>query len=910
MTLSKIDWLFLFFILYNSFSVEARNAKFDSNYAYDSLKITTLVDSAISTLYTDYFTSITYLDSSLTIARAAKRIEDEYWILQWRLTCERYWLKFDEFIDIYNRMDSLNGEREFSSTLDELTWVHDLNLRAAHVYKDLGDVRKARSLYNLVYDRMSSIESLDSRAYQLVRVAKMSLAELHSLEGNFDLATQTMAFVIDQELLQARRSGRKPVLRSNYCRLANYERLKGDFKSSYGHFKEGLIYFKNVAKGDTYKKFASQKYLKRFYPQFAEVCQSLSKYEEYDDLMEHLSLVTKESEKEYLRLLNVKAKYMLSNGEWSQVVELYAGIDDLTIYSKLDRMDFLFYVCSSFYELKMFEELEDHLKFYENELNDFDVDSGEDYYRYMLLNAKLLLSQNHSSFDDYINNSIKNIRSFLYNTGNIWDSNLALKYLKSLVVLQLEKDMSKESNSVKVLKSHFLSSFNQLRDIEKSFSLAKKDARANGISKKLRKIYSVQALLEESRDREKNPFRGKELNSELHRLREERITLLDSLSMFVDIESNGIVDPFHFRTEGDNAQLYLVSHDSVLFRLFTFNHIHFADKLVLDSKEFNILSKVTCGSSIRNKSISELAINFSDVYDLIFRNMEIPTGVSILEIFADEFLSCIPFDLLVRNGRKLLEDCSIVYQPSKTDQCYNNRSVLIAPEFDDDLEEEIGRLLFNSEEVQSIKEYVPNSEILSSIQNLNEFMNSLRGSKIIHFATHSFLNIGNPDYSYLLLTNNRNEQPLRLYQKEIGRWDVSSEMVCLTSCDSGVGEVIEGDGMYSLARNFMAAGAKSVISTLWSINDQSSSFIMKEFYKELKKGKRKDEALRQAKLTYLDQADPEYQHPYYWAAFVAMGDMSPLFDPYKKWKIGGRVLAVLVFVGVGYRKYSALKVAA
>jgi hypothetical protein len=77
---------------------------------------------------------------------------------------------------------------------------------------------------------------------------------------------------------------------------------------------------------------------------------------------------------------------------------------------------------------------------------------------------------------------------------------------------------------------------------------------------------------------------------------------------------------------------------------------------------------------------------------------------------------------------------------------------------------------------------------------------------------------------------------------------------------------------------------------------------MTEFYKELLKGNRKDEALRKAKLSYLEQADPEYQHPYYWAGFIAVGDMSPLFFPKRKWYYGGITLFGLAFIFLFYRK--------
>lgn len=872
--------------------------------SYDSVKVVALMDSAIANLYTDYQASDIFMDSSLAIAQSSNRVEDEYWILQWRLTSERYWLKFDHFFDTYNRMKELNELRAFSSSLAKLTWLCDLDLRVAHVYKDLGEISKAREMYNYIYNKLSVIDRLSSEEYQLVRVAKMSLAELHSMEGNLELATQTMKFVIDQEVLHAKETNRKPVLRSNYCRLASYERLQGDYESSYHHFKEGLIYFEDIASGVMNKRFASQKYLKRFYPHFAQVCKALDKNEEYEALMEYLFSVTKPIEKEYLRLLNVKVNVLFMRREWVKILNLQDNIKDFTVFTKQDKLDFLFYKCSSLYELKRFGELEENLKLYEDTFIEYDDISGENHWRYDLLMAKLLFAQNDADFNDHIEDSLNGIYSSLYSTGSIWDSKLALKHIKALAVLLLEKDLTSKVISKEEQKEHFLLCFNQILQIERSYALAKKDPGAGAIGVALRKIYSKQSLIENKKYEKIDVYEELELDSELFKLREKKIILLDSLSDFISNDvGSGIIDKHHYKKVDEGiARLFLVYHDSTLYRLFEYKEDFITDTIALASNELRLITNGLFKNISANASFDA---NYADLYDLLFKNIDLSDDISTLEIYADDVLVLLPFDLLIKEGKRLIELFPIVYHPTSIEKSYDNQSVLVAPFFD---QSSINRLLFNTEEVKAIKEHVSDAQIIYRVIKVDDLMPLLEQSKIIHFATHSILNVDNPDYSYILLGDS--EDPIRLFQKDIGRWDVSSEMVCLTSCDSGIGEVIEGDGMYSLARNFMASGAKSVISTLWSINDQSSSFIIKEFYKELKKGKRKDEALRQAKLTYLAQADPEYQHPYYWAAFVAMGDMSPLFDPYKKWKIGGSVLAILLLGGVGYRKYSALKAAA
>ena len=101
-------------------------------------------------------------------------------------------------------------------------------------------------------------------------------------------------------------------------------------------------------------------------------------------------------------------------------------------------------------------------------------------------------------------------------------------------------------------------------------------------------------------------------------------------------------------------------------------------------------------------------------------------------------------------------------------------------------------------------------------------------------------------------------------------------MVVLSACETGLGELEASEGIISLGRAFTYAGAKSIITTLWSVNDQATSELMISFYQYLDQGMSKDEALRQSKLDYLDSHDERFSHPYYWAAPIAIGDMESI----------------------------------
>ncbi len=102
-------------------------------------------------------------------------------------------------------------------------------------------------------------------------------------------------------------------------------------------------------------------------------------------------------------------------------------------------------------------------------------------------------------------------------------------------------------------------------------------------------------------------------------------------------------------------------------------------------------------------------------------------------------------------------------------------------------------------------------------------------------------------------------------------------MVVLSACETGIGEYQRGEGILSLARGFLFAGAGSIVTTLWSIDDRASSQIVEAFYTNLKAGQKKDEALRNAKLAYLAKyRGSNRAHPLFWAAFVPVGRMDAL----------------------------------
>lgn len=123
----------------------------------------------------------------------------------------------------------------------------------------------------------------------------------------------------------------------------------------------------------------------------------------------------------------------------------------------------------------------------------------------------------------------------------------------------------------------------------------------------------------------------------------------------------------------------------------------------------------------------------------------------------------------------------------------------------------------------------------------------------------------------VLSLNGEGEEDGVLQMNEIFNLDLKADMVVLSACQTGLGKVVGGEGMIGLTRAFMYAGTPSVVVSLWNVNDRFTAEFMGSFYRHLKAGTSKVEALRQAKLEMFRSDIPAYRFPYYWAPFVLVG---------------------------------------
>ncbi len=181
-----------------------------------------------------------------------------------------------------------------------------------------------------------------------------------------------------------------------------------------------------------------------------------------------------------------------------------------------------------------------------------------------------------------------------------------------------------------------------------------------------------------------------------------------------------------------------------------------------------------------------------------------------------------------------------------------------------------------------------------------QFKATAETARLLHLSTHAESNAGAGE-PFIELADGQLLLP-ELYAMNLS----AADLVVLSACETGLGEVAKGEGVMSLARGFAYAGAGSLVASLWKVNERSTATLFAHFYQYLAEGKTKSEALRLAKLSLLENAATDArQSPYYWAGFVFMGSDGGM-DLTNKWRnwllaLGGAGLAMGALV-VFFRK--------
>ena len=348
-------------------------------------------------------------------------------------------------------------------------------------------------------------------------------------------------------------------------------------------------------------------------------------------------------------------------------------------------------------------------------------------------------------------------------------------------------------------------------------------------------------------------------------------------------------------TDSEKHNLYIFIIDKSRFRFFEksltkkfYENIKIFERHMKNNQKNNGLNDF----NKFNKSCFELYVDLLKKPDKIVKNKNII-------IVPDEEIAYLSFDALQFSYKKrkiinysdldylIYERCfSYGYSTpllfNRKNKKYSDFVYAFAPSYTDTvssvLRQNFGNLAHTQTEISSILNYF-NGKTYTGAEALEDsFKRIANKGGIIHIAGHASSEDKQKDFSFLAFSdkNKNTEDDGLLFTYEIENMKINSPMVVLSACNTGKGKLYSGEGVYSLSRSFLKAGAASVVYSLWNVNDNSGAEITASFYNYLSKADAKNTALRQAKLDYLKASEPTLSDPVFWSGYVLTGSVYPL----------------------------------
>jgi tetratricopeptide (TPR) repeat protein len=386
----------------------------------------------------------------------------------------------------------------------------------------------------------------------------------------------------------------------------------------------------------------------------------------------------------------------------------------------------------------------------------------------------------------------------------------------------------------------------------------------------------------------------------------------------------------------DSALLtFLISHDTVIYKKQIIEG-NISEKVIGLMSLINVFP----GHDFTKETYKDFIQSSYYFYKILLENIGVTKDHKSLLIVPDGILGYLTFEALLmddyvpdkldfRNLNYVINQYSVSYIYSATimfkhnvKKKNNGKLLAMAPTYLNlaDLNSEhkvswdkfsmLTPLDYSIDEVNNISSEVY-GKVVTGEEATEKFVKSDANKfKILHFAMHTLINDEDPLKSKLVFTlNNDSAEDGFLNNYEIYNLNLNAQLVVLSACKTGIGKFSKGEGIMSLARGFMYAGVPSIVMTLWEIEDISSANIMEKFYHNLNKGLNIDDALRNSKLTYITESDQIHSHPYFWAAYVQIGDNSTIITySYRRYLIYPvAFLLILVTVYIGFRIYRKRK---
>lgn len=370
-----------------------------------------------------------------------------------------------------------------------------------------------------------------------------------------------------------------------------------------------------------------------------------------------------------------------------------------------------------------------------------------------------------------------------------------------------------------------------------------------------------------------------ELESELQQARDEYSDILSQLKLknreyqsMVVVEPSGLESVQALLDDKTALVEYWLSEQNLIIWVITRNELHTITTDVPDSRIQQ--SVVMCRRFIQPGSGDAYKDRLKTLYQILFSPIEeLVNQYDNLGIIPHRELHILPFQALIDSeDHYLVERFNIFYVPSISvyEQCvrkkgaYNNQFLAMA--LGDIALGDFSGLPGTIKEVEDISVHFPGGTIRIEQQTTESYLkNNASGFQYLHLATHGLLNPVQPMYSYLLFAPTEADDG-QLAVHEVFGLDLNAQLVTLSACQTGLGEISRGDELIGMSRAFLYAGTPAVVVSLWSVADEPTALLMTRFYQFMKQNNLQH-ALTLAQRDVLKQ----YNNPFFWAPFQLIG---------------------------------------
>jgi CHAT domain-containing protein len=301
----------------------------------------------------------------------------------------------------------------------------------------------------------------------------------------------------------------------------------------------------------------------------------------------------------------------------------------------------------------------------------------------------------------------------------------------------------------------------------------------------------------------------------------------------------------------------------------------------------------------------------------LYKQLIYPLQSSLKEellIEPDAELCFLPFEALIINANSdgqafrmhdyLIKHYTISYaynsamflqNKNATTSLFNNKVLSIAPTFNKQ-QKLFDSLENNVPEAIAVEKIWGGKLLLKGEANKSNFIYYAADYNILHLSTHGTMYLEQPDSSFIAFMN-KQEKVERMNVGEIYKLHLKADLVALSACQTASGLVYHGEGMMSIGKAFLTAGARNFVASIWNADDEYSFELMSHFYTFLKSSGEISNSLRKAKIAMFENGKNIKAHPYFWAGYIALGEGNQI-SSFAEWQIYTLLFTFVLLLGI------------